>query len=240
MVSSASRGPIRRLLGACLVVAAVTVPGAAAADIPPPEGIKRVPYGFTVTNLAAFPGHVLVVYPWSTSNGAPTTEATLVKDGEVVPVGTRSAPPKLWAVKKADWEAFAATHRPSGQYQDAPLTAFFETSGKAVACDAAPQVRSEIPEADPRDRVVDAFRAEAIADGRCHLVAAAAPASGPSTSPATGDAAASGSPAPAASSPPPSSAGCAGCTVGTTSRGAGALTFLAAVIAVAIRSARRR
>lgn len=235
MIASASRSPLRRALGAALVLAAVTAAGVASADVPPPDGIKRVGYGFTVSNLAAFPGHVVVAYPWSTSNGAPTTEHAVVSDGVMVPVGARSAPPRLWVVKKADWEAFAATHRPSGSYEDAPLTAFFETSGKATACDLAPQVRTEIPEEDPRDRVVDAFRAEAIADGRCHLVAAAAPATtggGP-----TGDAPA---PAPAASSPAPSTGGCAGCHVGTTSHGAGALAFLAAAIAVAIRSARRR
>ena len=96
-------------------------------------------------------------------------------------------------------------------------------------------MRIEIPEEDPRDRVVDAFRAEAIADGRCHLVASTAPATtGGGT---TGDTPA---PAPAASSPAPSSGGCAGCHVGTSSRGAGALAFLGAAIAVAIRSARRR
>lgn len=142
----------------------------ASADLPPPDGVKFVDFAIAVENLAAFPDVVVVAYPWSLSNGAPTTEHAVLKDGQPLEIGRRSPTPKLWAVKKADYEAFAASHKPTHEYQDGPLEAFFK-SGKAIACDASVEPDHQLPESDARDRIVQAFRADAIDATRCQLVA---------------------------------------------------------------------
>ncbi len=166
-------------------LAALALARPAAADLPPPDGVKRVSYGFTVSNLAAFPGHVLTVFPRSMRHGMPKVDHAVVKDGERVEVGPRGAPPRLFAVKKADYDVFNAGYKPTETYEDPPLEAFFKSS-KVVLCDAELDVRTEIPEGDPRDRVSEAFRAVAIDDGRCHLIAAGAAAAPPSVgSPST-------------------------------------------------------
>lgn len=211
----------------------------ASADLPPPDGVKFVDFAIAVENLAAFPDVVVVAYPWSLSNGAPTTEHAVLKDGQPLEIGRRSPTPKLWAVKKADYEAFAASHKPTHEYQDGPLEAFFK-SGKAIACDASVEPDHQLPESDARDRIVQAFRADAIDATRCQLVATgdrkATAASAP-PAPAT-----DGEALPPENAPAAGAGGCAGCAVSPrgAERALGFSAMAAAVIGVFLRRRPRR
>jgi hypothetical protein len=133
-----------------------------------------VSFEVRVEGLTAFPEMVLVVYPYSLSDGAPTTEHAVLRDGEPLPVGRRSATPKLWAVKKADYEAFAASYKPTFSSSDPALEAFFAT-GKARDCGATIQPVFELPFADPRGSAVQSFHADAIDPARCQLTQAPPP-----------------------------------------------------------------
>lgn len=190
----------------------------ARADLPPPDGQKFVSYGFSVANVKSFPDYVLLAFPWSLSNGAPTKEHALVEEGKTVRVGRRSQTPKLYAMKRAEYEKWKASYQPTHEYQDPALDALF--SGKQVIpCGIELTPKTMIEKSDPREEVVEALRVESIDAAACRVVlaGAAAPAKteSPTTTPATPVTPAS-SPAPSAE---PKPRGCGACEVSTGSSG---------------------
>jgi MYXO-CTERM domain-containing protein len=217
-----------------LSLALALVPAAALADLPPPNGMAFVSYAFQVDGLAKFPDYVVVAYPWSLSNGAPTREHTLVEDGKKVSVGRRSPPPELYAVKKVAWEEFHRQH-PQGPVNPGETDKAIEELLKgAVKCDAMPNVVYTLPTSDPRSEVLDKFRAEAIDDKTCHLVPAGAAGGASPESDAKG-------PNPAPNGDPtaaPKGGGCAGCAVGGGEAGLG--MGLMAMLAGLFAARRRR
>src|SRR5262245_4350707 len=96
--------PMRRIHHVFVLAAALAAVAAGAsaarAELPPPDGRKYISYAFRVDGVAAFAEHVLLAFPWSTSNGRPTEEHTRVEEGKAVPVGSRSAPPRLYAMRR--------------------------------------------------------------------------------------------------------------------------------------------
>lgn len=146
--------------------------GRARADVPPPDDKKYVGYAFQVDGVAKFPDRVIVAYPWSMSNGAPTREAALAEDGKPVSVGRRSAPPVLYAVKREAWDTFVKTITPDERDIDAKITPFLAASG--VKCNKQPSMQSVLPKSDPRNEIVEAFQVKAIDDKVCDLGGATA------------------------------------------------------------------
>jgi hypothetical protein len=189
---------------ACLLPA-----GRALADLPPPDGTRFVDYGFRVDGLAKFPDRVLVAYPWSLSNGAPTRELAEVRDGEVVNVGRRSPTPALYALKKVAFEEFKKAH-PEAFLPGGEPAALEELVRAAVRCDAAPSPQFSLSTSDTRSAIVDVFRAERLDDASCNLVAQKAAGAEPEVSPAGTDARAAGD---GEGTVAPKGGGCAGCVV---------------------------
>jgi hypothetical protein len=218
------------LLLAGLVAGALLAAAPARADLPPPDGVKFVGFSFTVADVAKHADWVLVAYPWSGSGGAPTLEHWKIAEGQKVPVGRRSGIVKLWQVGRADYEAFAATYEPTRSWEDEPLKAFFETSGKAKLCDGAPDVTTQLPKDDPRSEVVQAMRVTQMGDTGCKVIRIEG------ASPESGDDASSPS-SPASPSPTPASpksSGCGGCATAPTPDGASAGLGAAAALALGI------
>ncbi|MCC6622495.1 MAG: hypothetical protein IT385_14620 [Deltaproteobacteria bacterium] len=154
----------------------------ARADEPPADGLKYASNTFKVTGLAKFPEHVVVAFPWSLSNGAPTREHVVMKEGEAVHIGRRSPAITLWAVKKTAWDAFAKAEL--GQDEDANAAALTEflKAPNAVACDARPERVGTISKDDPREVIEHELVVKSIGDAACDLelaapAAAAAPVS---------------------------------------------------------------
>ncbi|MFO0747977.1 MAG: hypothetical protein U1F43_20300 [Myxococcota bacterium] len=146
----------------------------ASADEGPDDGQKYVSYSFRVDGLDRFPDFVVVAYPWSTSNGAPTREHAVLKSGTSLPVGRRSPSVALYAVRRSAWEAFEKT-LPSDE--DARSTALtdFVAGPDALRCNAAPTRVTTLPSSDPRDRVEEVFSATSIDAKGCVLGGASAP-----------------------------------------------------------------
>ncbi|MEJ7731829.1 MAG: hypothetical protein WKG00_21795 [Polyangiaceae bacterium] len=166
--------PVATCVVATVLLVGLALAAPARADLGPPPGKRRVQFEVRVEGLTAFPDMVIAVYPYSLSDGAPTTEHAVLRDGQPLPVGRRSATPKLWAVKKSDYEAFAASYKPTQSAGDPALEAFF-ASGKARDCGANIQPVFELPFADPRGSAVQSFHADAIDASRCQLTPAAPP-----------------------------------------------------------------
>ncbi len=147
-------------------------PTLARADAPPPAGKKRVGYGFVVENLAAFPDHVLLIYPWSLSNGAPTREYTQIEEGVRVGVGRRvSGTPKVHAMRRAAYEEWKQGYTPVADHfdeDDAALEALFARED-VVECSVSLNPRHTVSRLSSADKVEDRFRAERIDDERCTL-----------------------------------------------------------------------
>lgn len=174
-------------------------PSLVRADLPPPDGTKFVDYQFRIDGLSKFPDYVILVYPWSTSNGAPTKEHTIAKDGAWVSVGRRSYPPKLYAVKPAALDEFLKTYKPAESFNADPAMEGF--LAKTAACDLAPSADFSLPTSDPRDTITEIFTAASISDSSCHLTKG-------------GEGAANGGQTPPVAESAPKSGGCAGCAVG--------------------------
>lgn len=168
----------------------VLAPALARADAPPPTGSHYAQYRFRVDGVSkASPDHVIVVFPWSLSNGAPTREHTMAVEGQWVSVGRRSDDPVLYAVRRTDYEAFAKTYvQPQNFQPDPAMDAFV---AKAVKCNLAPNPTFTLPFYDSRDFIEEIFVAQTISDTSCVLT---------NTTPNATMA--------------PKSGGCAGCTVG--------------------------
>jgi len=189
----------------------------ARADLPPPEGKKFVSYGFVVENVKAFPDYVLLAYPWSSSNGAPTKEHALVEDGKAVRLGRRSAAPKLYAMQRGEYEKWKTSYKPTHELDDPALDALF-TSKQVVPCGVELSPKTQLDKGDPRDEVIDALRVESIDTGACRVAlakSAAAAKQTPSpaeTPPTPAERATPLEPAtPAAANPEPNPRGCGAC-----------------------------
>lgn len=195
-------------------IAALALASHARADAPPPDGKKYVDFRFTVENLAAFPDYVMLAYPTSLSNGAPTYELSLVEEGKPVGLGRRSETPKLYAVKKADFETFRASYKPENDRSKDPALEAFLASDKAVACDQSPSRVGVLPASDARNTVDQTLRVVSIAPGSCHLEAKAIPM-------------------------PPKAAGCA-CQVGAAPDTTPAWGALCLALPLAVGARRRR
>lgn len=159
----------RRLFTRALIfVAVVALAPHGRGDLPPPNDKKFVDYAFRVDNAKAFPDYVVLAFPWSLSNGAPTKEHALVEDGKPVSVGRRSSAPELYAMKRSEYESWKAEYKPTMEYQDPALDALF-ASQKVVRCTAKLSPEFLLAKDDPRNQVLEAFRVEAIDATSCRI-----------------------------------------------------------------------
>ncbi|MCA9591815.1 MAG: MYXO-CTERM sorting domain-containing protein [Myxococcales bacterium] len=227
---------------ALALVATAALSTAAHADLPPPDGEKFVSFSFQVQNVEAFPDTVLLAYPYSASNGAPTVEVAEVKANAPLTIGRRSANTELYTMKRTDYDAWKKSYKPGkDEFNDPELKKLFE-SDKVVKCDTAPTRVFQLPKDDPRDAVLQTLKLESAKP--CHVTEAsaqakAAPDSDPKPTPA-----ADPKPTPASEPPPnptpssPPKSGCGGCATGGAPSPGGALSLLALGAAVLLR--RRR
>jgi MYXO-CTERM domain-containing protein len=132
----------------------------ARADLPPPDGTKFVSFGIQVNGLAAHPDHVLLVFPWSMSNGAPTEEVAVLEDGKSLGFGRRvMGSPKIWAMRKDAFEA-------AGPELKLPADG-------AVDCGQSIEPRFVVPK-DAPDEIVERYDVSELGDGLCKLTKAGA------------------------------------------------------------------
>jgi MYXO-CTERM domain-containing protein len=241
---------VRRLAAPLLGIALGLAAAGAHADLPPPDGQKFVGYAFQVQGLSPQKDWVLLAFPYSASNGRPTEEYAELADGKPVSVGRRGGSPKLYAMKRADYETFKKGYKaPQDDYEDPALRALF-ASDKVVRCDAAPSPVHQLPKSDAREDVVETLTLVSIDAKACHVVAGAAAApvttANPTATPVPDGSAApiaSGAvaPAPTASSDPtPKGGGCAGCSMDGVDRKGGALAVGLGVLALVIARRGRR
>lgn len=192
-------------------MAVVAVAGHGRSDLPPPADKKFVGYGFRVDNTNAFPDYVLLAFPWSLSNGAPTKEHALVEEGKTVSLGRRSSPPELYVMKRAEYETWKAGYKPTMEYQDPALDALF-ASKQVVRCDVKLSPEFLLAKDDPRSQVVEAFRAEVMDATTCRIAKVDAKPSTPTPAQPQPQSEPVNAPAPAPAPAPTKARGCGGCT----------------------------
>lgn len=140
----------------------------ARADLPPPDGMKFVSFELRVEGLEAHPDHLLLVYPWSLSNGAPTREVGVLAPGQPLRFGRRiGGRPKVYAMRKEAWESV----RGAIEARD-PEAARDEDEGfpapGAVDCGLFVSPRHQVGEDGP-DVAADTYRVTALNDTDCRL-----------------------------------------------------------------------
>jgi hypothetical protein len=200
----------RLLIQALIFVAVVALAPHGRGDLPPPSDKKFVDYAFRVDNAKAFPDYVVLAFPWSLSNGAPTKEHALVEDGKPVSVGRRSSVPELYAMKRSEYESWKEEYKPTMEHQDPALDALF-ASQKVVRCTAKLSPEFLLAKNDPRSQVLEAFRVEAIDATSCRLAKVGAAENPKSNTPASTSAP---DPTRTESAPTPAATrarGCGGC-----------------------------
>lgn len=190
-----------RAARAGLVVAATLLSAStASADVPPPDGLKRVPYQVEVQGLEAHADRVLLVYPWSMSNGRPMAEVGELKPGAPLTFGRRiDGQPRVYAMRRDAYEARKSD-------------AFTLPADGAVDCGLAIEPRHTVPD-DAPNAIVATYRVATLSDSACALEPVAV----------TGDEEAPAPPKPQPSSsaggseqaPPPAAprGGCSSCAV---------------------------
>ncbi len=157
------------VLGAIMAAMVLTATAVTSADAPPPPSEKYVSYLLKIENLKAFADYVLFAYPWSTSNGAPTREHTLLHDGKAQRFGRRSPEPKLYAMKRSAYEKWLAGYTPpEDRFEDPALDALVKNEG-VIACDKAPKLRFTLNSDDNTPQIVDVFRVSEITEKHCKL-----------------------------------------------------------------------
>lgn len=127
---------LTRSFGLLAKLGIALVASSARADVPPPPGIKFVPFELTVDGLRAAPDRIMFAYPISASDGAPTFELWVVEDGEPLRMGRRSPTPRLYMMEKSAFTAWRAAHPPVRYERRDEAAASLVESGAAVACDA--------------------------------------------------------------------------------------------------------
>lgn len=177
------------------------------ADLPPPNGQKFVPFYATVTGLDA--DHVLLVYPWSLSNGAPTEEIGVLAEGSKLAFGRRiMGEPKIYAMKKAEWEAKKA------EITSLPVEG-------ALDCGTTISPR-HLVDRDAPDEILASYRVAELSDSACRLAIGDAEPSEPAPSDTPSDPPASAptdapsdvaAPVTPAANETPSAGGCAACCI---------------------------
>jgi MYXO-CTERM domain-containing protein len=178
-------------------------PFMAHADLPAPRGDKYVSFAFAVEGVGALADVVLLAYPTSQSDGAPTAELSVLSDGLPIELGRRSPQPKLYVIRRADFDAWrAANPTPPREFDDPTVQALL---GKAVTCDLEPTPSFSLPESDPREQILEVLIAKKVDATVCELE----PKGGATTSPAT-----DGAPPPTGEPQTPrAKGGCASCAV---------------------------
>ena len=141
----------------------------ARADLPPPVTQKYVRFSVVVSGLAAYPDHVVVVYPWSNSNGALTAELVQLIDGQPLGFGRRiDGAPAFYAIKKLDLEVWSATEPRDVQTL---LSGAQRCSGTISPRHLASKLGS--------DNIVDTYTLTAITDAGCEITAGSSASSEP-------------------------------------------------------------
>jgi MYXO-CTERM domain-containing protein len=228
------RTSVRSLAAAVSTLAIVS---SAQADLPPPDGEKFVDYAFSVRGLSASSDRVLLAFPCSGSNGAPSLGHQKLEEGKSVRVGRRGGTCALRHAAKADYEAFASKYKPTGSFQDPPLEEFMKA---ALPCEGGPSIRTQIPKTDPRSVVEEKLVVRALSATVCKVaVDTGAPDAKKPSEP--GPAPATPTPPPAPESPPAPPPVKRGCSTSPSSSPSGALFGVAVVaLGLAARSRRRR
>lgn len=171
------------------MLGSLLIPSVASADVPPPAGMRRVGFEFTVEGLEAFPERAVFAYPCGGSHGAPMRELAVLSPGRRVSVGTRGGDCPLYSTSKAALDAWLASYAPTGTTHDPAADAFVAGAG-IVRCQGGPTVRHERAASDGPAPLREVLRASRVDAGGCVVTSA------------------SGPPA-----PPPAKGGCAGCAV---------------------------
>lgn len=243
------RHPAKLALAAALLVSANAVSPSASADVAPPAGIKYARFQIQVQGLDAHPDHVLLVFPHSLSNGAPTAEIAVVEPGKPLSFGRRiMGQPKVYAMRKDAWE------KAKGSTSELPATG-------TIDCNLELNPRYEVKSSDP-DVILDSYKVAALDDQTCRLdgldgVAGSSGAAANNAAPAPEE-----DPAPAEESPKdeaakeptkestappantatstdPNKGGCAACEIGATEERSPAAPFallgLGALIGLKLR-----
>jgi MYXO-CTERM domain-containing protein len=195
----------------------------ARADLPPPDGKKFVGFSFSVDNVSSFKDFALLAFPCSSSNGVPVVEMAELKEGTSVSVGRRGGNCKLYAMPRADLDAW---RKGVTSNKGDEVEALFK-SPKVRACTGGPDIVHTLPVADPRDVATQVLHVAQLDATACSITA---PGSGAGTAPATNAGAAE---------PPPVNRGCAGCSVPGAPMGAGAVAAALSLVALALRRARK-
>ena len=121
-----------------------------------------VRYSVVVDGLAAFPEHVVVVYPWSNSNTESMDELVQLMDGRPLSFGRGTAGvPGFYALKRSALQSWAET--PPRDVQ--ALLA----SGQRCSGDISPRFAAT---SDPPGDIVDAFTLMSIDEQGCEIVGA--------------------------------------------------------------------
>ncbi len=131
----------------------------ARADLPPPPLKKYASYAVVVHGLGAHPEHVVVVYPWSNSNGVPMAELVQLIDGQPLRFGRRiDGSPAFYALKRAELEAWSA----AGSGDVAALLA------GGVRCEGSISPRHLVSKVSPGD-IIDEYTLTSLSEGECEI-----------------------------------------------------------------------
>jgi hypothetical protein len=197
-----------------------------------------------VTGLADAKDFALVSFPCSESNGKPMAEMVVLNEGMPVPVGRRGGGCPVYAIAKADLDAWQKKN-PMNVGPD--VEALFK-SAQVHRCSGGPSPNFSLPRSDPRDEVSENLRVSKLDAKGCVLVSAdiasppptsqptsnPTPTTSPATSPTTSattspsptSAPSAGPSASPTSDPPPVARGCGGCMIGAEPFGAGGIAAL--------------
>lgn len=226
---------MKTLHAVAALLVTTALPMTALADVAPPDGIKRVGFSFTVAGVSAAKDHALVAFPCGTSNGAPQDEMAVISEGASVPVGRRGGECALYAIKKADLEAFTKAD-PMVVHDEAKLGELFK-SNKVVACTGSKVTPDhELPDSDPRSEISQTLKVSKLDDTGCIIAAADVTPTASPTSTATPEATSSTTNGP----PPVSPGGCGSCSTTTAPFGAAGVASISLLGMLVVRSTARR
>lgn len=223
---------MRSVFVSAIVLGALAISSTARADIPPPDGQKRVGFEFTVRGLAATPDRIVFAYPCGPlSSGSPVDEHSLVEEGKPVSVGYRSGAGSpggacnLYTVSKSVYDEWKKTYEQQYKGDDPKLK---ELTGKALKCTGRPTPSFVLKSDDARSKIEEVLDVKTLTDTSCEIVSTnAQPTNNDPSTPATD------STSPAASDD-------GGCSVGGGARGAGPWLLALGVPVIVFLTSRRR